>query len=173
MTSENWAAHFANRLKYQWTSTHLRGSPPFAPLKRSEAFDYAALHATDRYSRSTLQPILQTASHSSHTLSFAMHTRCSMAEVLQRCTVSCPSGAVTCTSLLQKKGMIPHYLCWSCVLVLQAWVVKGQTAHVADADLSCQCLLTEVCLAQPISAAQVLPVCNDQYYTMSRSVPAA
>ncbi|DBA82749.1 hypothetical protein WJX77_007341 [Trebouxia sp. C0004] len=47
-TSENWSAHFANRLKYQWTSTHLRGSPPFYPLKRSEASDYAALHATDR-----------------------------------------------------------------------------------------------------------------------------
>ena len=50
LNSDNWAAHFANRLKYQWTSTHLRGSPPFAPLKRHEAHEYSALHATDRYS---------------------------------------------------------------------------------------------------------------------------
>ncbi|KAL3157904.1 hypothetical protein ABBQ32_012312 [Trebouxia sp. C0010 RCD-2024] len=48
LNSDNWAAHFANRLKYQWVSTHLRGSPPFAPLKRHEAHDYAALHASDR-----------------------------------------------------------------------------------------------------------------------------
>ena len=48
LSSDNWAAHFANRLKYQWVSTHLRGSPPFAPQKRLEAHDYAALHAIDR-----------------------------------------------------------------------------------------------------------------------------
>lgn len=48
LNSHNWAAHFANRLKYQWVSTHLKGSPPFAPTKRQEAFDYAALHAKDR-----------------------------------------------------------------------------------------------------------------------------
>lgn len=60
LNSENWAAHFANRLKYQWTSTHLRGSPPFAPLKRHEAYDYAALHATDRYSKGVLHEQMNT-----------------------------------------------------------------------------------------------------------------
>lgn len=68
---------------------------------------------------------------------------------------------------LAKNGMITHYLCWFCMLILQAWVVKGQIAHIADADVSCQCLLTEVCLAQPISAAHMLPV-----YTMTSTTQA-
>ena len=48
LNSHNWAAHFANRLKYQWVSTHLRGAPPFAPSKRQEALEYASLGAADR-----------------------------------------------------------------------------------------------------------------------------
>ena len=152
LTSDNWAAHFANRLKYQWTSTHLRGSPPFTPLKRSEAFDYAALHATDRYSHGTLPPTL----HPSHnTLSLP----CTQDAPWQKSCRGVLSAGHQVQSHAPAFGMISHYLSWSCMRMSQAKAVKGQTAHIAGTDVSCQCLLTEVCLGQPTSAAQVLPVC--------------
>lgn len=44
----NWAASLSEKLKIYWRAGRLPGTPPFAPQRRWEAFDYATLPLRDR-----------------------------------------------------------------------------------------------------------------------------
>ena len=48
ITPANWTLYLSERLRHMWRSGGEPGQPPFAPTRRQESVEYAALPTPDR-----------------------------------------------------------------------------------------------------------------------------